>query len=242
MGENEPIESLAIWDILQPSSHSPPSEERSFNGQMSVGPRLVKKLLCRDLDFLDIRQRGTPSFRKITLDGSACVYFFEDGSVRKHGSHVGHGDEEGRRNTRDVAWERIVAIPVIGSGPRWEDRSARESTFVGDWQYTHDKSLDLLTPKRATCWRCDGMGLGVRNQGVRDVRGSINYCVLQGTIGFPEFWVSLDSHDWCTEINLQDIQWKWNQIYGDESYLLIQNHKALHILQFNVDFRAKKHN
>ena len=239
-GENEPIESLLIWDISQPSSHQPSSGERSGGSQASDGPRLVKKLSYLDLDFLTIRQRETPFLRKITLDGSACVYFFEEGCVRERGSHVGHGYEAGRSNPRDVVWERIVGIPVMGPGPRWEARCGKDSTFAGEWQHTPYKSTDPLMPKKATCWRYEHMGSGIRNQVVRDESASINYCVVQRTLGFPEIWVSPDSQDWCTEIDLQGFQWRWNQINGDERYLLIQSDEDVHILHFGVDFGAKK--
>ena len=239
-GENEPIESLLIWDISQPSSHQPSSGKRSGGSQASVGPRLVKKLSYLDLDFLTIRQRETPFLRRITVDGSACVYFFEEGCVRERGSHVGHGYEAGRSNPRDSVWERIVGIPVMGPGPRWEDRCGKGSTFTGEWQHTPYQSSDPLMPKKARCWRYDRMGSGIRNQVVRDESASINYCVVQRTVGFPELWVSPDSQDWCTEIDLQGFQWRWYQINGDERYLLIQSDEDLHILHFDVDFGAKK--
>lgn len=238
-GENQPIESVFIWDISQSSSHHPPGDPPS-SSQVSVAPRLVKKLSYLDLDFLGIRQRDTPFLRKIALDGSACLYFFEEGSTDEMGAHVGVGDEAGRSNPRDVVWERIVGIPVLGTGPRWEDRLGRDSTFAGEWQHVDLRNLDRLTPKRATCWRYDGMGSGIRNQVVVDESARIRYSVVQRTMGFPEVWVSSDSGSWCTEIDLLDIQWQWKQIDGDERYLLIESDEELHILHFDVDLRAKK--
>ena len=238
-GENEPIESLLIWDISQPSSQYPPNDPPGST-QVFFAPCLVKKLSYLDLEFLRIRQRDTPFLRKIALDGSACLYFFEEGCVRENGFHVGLGYETGRSNPRDVVWERIVGIPVLGPGPRWEDRLGKDSTFAGEWQHVDSRSLDLSTPKRATCWRYDGMGSGVRNQVVRDESAGIKYSVVQRTIGFPEVWVSSDSGSWCTEIDLQDIQWRWKKIDGDERYLLIQSDEELHILHFDNDLGAKK--
>ncbi|KAL9134952.1 MAG: hypothetical protein Q9175_003861 [Cornicularia normoerica] len=226
-GENEPIESLLIWDISQPSN-------------ASVEPRLVKKLSYLDLDFLTIRQRDTPFLRKIAIDGSVCVYFFEEGCNRERGSHVGHGYEAGRSNLRDAVWERIVGIPVLGSGPRWENKIGRHSTFTWELQNADPRSPDPLTPKRATCWRYANMGSGIRNQVVRDESAGIKYSVVQRTIGFPEIWVSSDSHSWSTEIDLQDIQWRWKQINGDERYLIIQSNEKLHILHFDYDLGAKE--
>ena len=237
-GENEPIESLLIWNISEPSSHCP-SDDSSGGIQASVGPRLVKKLSYLDLEFLTVRQRDTPFLRKIALDGSACVYFFEEGCTRERGPHVGHGYETGRRNPQDIVWERIVAIPVQGPGPRWEDRLGRGSNFSGDWRHPDSTSSDPSTPKRATCWRYDGMGTGgIRNQVVRDEPASIKYSVVQRTVGFPEIWVSSNSYTWSTEIDLQDIDWQWKQIQGDESQLIIQSGEELHILRFDYDFGA----
>lgn len=238
-GENEPIESLLIWDISQSSSHHPPGKPPG-SSQASVVPRLVKKLSYLDLDFLGIRQRDTPFLRKIALDGSACLYFFEEGCTREMGSHVGLGYEAGRSNPRDVVWERIVGIPVLGTGPRWEDRLGRDSTFAGEWQHVDLRNPDRPMPKRATCWRYDGMGSGIRNQVVVDESAGIRYSVVQRTIGFPEVWASSDSGSWCTEIDLRDIDWRWKQIDGDERYLLMQSDEELHILHFDVDLRAKK--
>ena len=232
-GETEPIESLLIWNISEASVHCP-SKDSSRGIQASVGPRLVKKLSYLDLDFLTVRQRETPFLRKIALDGSACVYFFEEGCKLERGPHVGHGYETGRRNPQDIVWERIVAIPVQGLGPRWEDRLGKDSNLASDWQHADSISPDPSTPKRATCWRYDGAGAGgIRNQVLRDESAGIKYSVVQRTIGFPEIWVSSNSQTWSTEIDLQDIRWRWKQIQGDESQLIIQSDEELHILRFD---------
>ena len=235
-GENEPIESLLIWDISQPSSHLP-SDDKSGGSQVPVAPRLVKKLSYLDLDVLTLRQRDTPFLRKIALDGNTCLYFFEEGCNREMGSHVGYGYEAGRRNPRDVVWERIIGIPVLGHGPRWEDRLGKDSTDHGDWQHADFRSPGSLMPMRATCWRYDGMGIGIRNQIVQDDLADIKYFVIQRTIGFPEIWVS-DLGSWCTEIDLQGINWGWSAIDGDERHLIIQSDEELHILHFDDDLRA----
>ena len=170
------------------------------------------------------------------------MYFFEEGSNRERGSHVGHGYEAARRNLRDVVWERVVGIPVLGFGPSWEDKLEKDSTFthVQDWQLWSSRNPDPLAPKRATCWRYEDMGSGIRNQVVRDQSAGIKYCVIQRTIGFPEIWVSSDSHGWSTQIDLQDIEWRWKEINGDERYLIIQSSEKLHILRFDHDVGIKR--
>lgn len=126
--ENEPIESLHVWAISQPSCYRP-SDDPSCGSQAFSGPRLVEKLSYIELDFLIIRQRDTLFLTKIALDESACVYFFEKDCNYERWSHVGHGYEAGR-NPREVIWERIVGISVLGPGPSWEDRVGRDSTFT----------------------------------------------------------------------------------------------------------------
>ena len=237
-GENEPIESLLIWDISQPSSHRP-SNDYSGGSLVHTVPPLVKKLSYLDLDFLTVRQRDTPFLRKIALDGHACVYFFEEGCNHEMGMHVGHGYDAGRRDLRDVVWERIIGIPVLGYGPRWEDRLGKDSTSDGEWHQANLKAQDPSMPLRATCWRYTGMGKGIRNQIVRDDMAGIMYLVIQRTIGDPEVWVS-DSDSWYTEVHLPLMIWHWNAIDGDERHLIIQSDEDLHILHFDDNPRRKR--
>ena len=49
-GENEPIESLLVWDFSKPSSYHLPNNPSGCS-QTSVAPRLVKKLSYLELDF-----------------------------------------------------------------------------------------------------------------------------------------------------------------------------------------------
>ena len=236
---DEPTESLLIWDISQSSDYRP-SDDPSGSRRVSIGPQLVKKLSYHDLDFLKIRQGWEPVLRKIALDGSACVYFFEEGCSHERGLHVGHGYETGRRNARDVVWERVVGIPILGPGPCWEDRLGRDSTFAHLWQPPDFRSSGCRKINTATCWRYEGMGSGLRNQIVRDESADIEYHVVQRVIGFPEVWVYSVLGSWCVQIDLSDIQWQWKRIDGDERYLIIQSTDVLHILHFDHDDGARK--
>ena len=233
-GENEPIESLLIWDISQPSDYHP-SDDPSGGKQVSVGPHLVKKLSHLDLDFLTVRQRDTPFVRKIALDGSDCVYFFEEGCRREEGSHVGEGYQADRCRPRDLFWQRVVGFPILGPGPYWEDRQGRDSTNAQRWEHMGSRKSDT-----ATCWRYEAMGAGVRNQIVRDESASVEYHVIQYTVGVPEVWVLSHSDKSCKKIDLGDVQWQWTRIDGDERYLIIQSNEVLHILHFDHDDGAKR--
>ncbi|KAI9053662.1 hypothetical protein LZ554_002616 [Drepanopeziza brunnea f. sp. 'monogermtubi'] len=77
-GEDEPIESLAIWDISSPSSYKP-SEDPSGTlkpDEDAEGPRSVRRFSFAHLDFYKIRQRSTPILRCLELDENH-VYIIE---------------------------------------------------------------------------------------------------------------------------------------------------------------------
>ena len=154
-GEDEPIESFFIWNISQPSTPDHPLG----NGQPRTGPHVVQKLCYRDLDHLTLRQRDTPFLRRIELDGDGCVYFFEEGCSGERGLHVGH-----QRGIIEEYWERVVGIPIVGYGPRWEDRCDNNSDLAA----ASATSTENGSPKRATCWRYSGVYPTIRSQAFQD--------------------------------------------------------------------------
>lgn len=79
-GEDEPLETLAIWDITVPSSYRP-SEDTSGKHRLDqalTGPRFVRRLSLAELDFYGIRQRSTPTLRELALDEQHVYVISED--------------------------------------------------------------------------------------------------------------------------------------------------------------------
>ena len=113
-GEDEPIESLLVWDISQASDYRP-SQDPSGEKKSQVGPYMVKRLSYRDLDYLDLRQRDHPTLRGLGID-AGMVYFYEMRSPHERGMHIGtHPLDE----HIDRPWRRAVGVPIVGLGPSW---------------------------------------------------------------------------------------------------------------------------
>lgn len=239
-GEDEPIEALNVWDFTQ-SSRYRPSKDPSARCQPSKGPHLVKKLSYTDLDYLTIRQRDTPVLRKIEVDGSACVYFFEEGCVLECGQHVA---DQRWNQVLGKYWERIIGIPVLGPGPRWEDRcdDQREDT-----QDTLSRSIQIISaetqqrsPKRANCWRYAGIYPGVRNEVIKDESAGLDFTAEHDTGGV--FRVQIKSHveSWATKLDLKDFDPQPRSFNGDERWLITQRGDALYILRFDKGFKINE--
>lgn len=220
-------ELLLVWDISE-SSQSRPSDAQSVGVQPSMGPRLVKSLVNRDLEFLTVRQHDTPSLRKIVLDDST-VYFFEEGCDLERGLHVCPARD--KRNTNKY-WERVVGIPILGPGPRWEDE--RDVTTI------LPVSTGPTGPTRATCWRWEGIYPGVLNKMIHDEPADIQFRILQQHVGVPEVWVSSNTQGWDAKVDLPGIVWRWKEVYGDERWLIMQSKDDLYILRFDWDRELDK--
>ena len=232
-GEDQPIETLLIWDISQPSPYRP-SQDPTGESHSSLGPPLVKKLSYLDLDDLTIRQRDAPSLRKIELD-EGSVYFIEEGCDLERGMHVVY-----RPVSRRVHQycERIVGIPIIGSGPRWEDRRDDDSApRVECGSEKSPESQPLPEPRRASCWRYNNIYPGIRNQSIRDDPADIEFDVVQHTIGCPEISITSPSRGWSTRLDMRDIHYEWKELAGDERWLLIQSKQELRILHFDREVK-----
>lgn len=232
-GEDQPIESLLIWDISQPSPYRP-SQDPTGESHSSLGPPLVKKLSYLDLDGLTIRQRDAPPLRKIELDESS-VYFIEEGCDLERGMHVFYRPVSRRLHQY---WERIVGIPIIGSGPRWEDK--RDDDSAPRVECGSEKSPEfqpLPEPRRASCWRYNNIYPGFRNQSIRDDPADIEFDIVQHNIGCPEIWVTSPSRGWNTTLDMRDIHYEWKEVAGDERWLLIQSKQELRILHFDREVK-----
>lgn len=232
-GEDQPIESLLIWDISQPSPYRP-SQDPTGESHSSLGPPLVKKLSYLDLDGLTIRQRDAPPLRKIELD-EGSVYFIEEGCDLERGMHVFYRPVSRRLHQY---WERIVGIPIIGSGPRWEDK--RDDDSAPRVECGSEKSPEfqpLPEPRRASCWRYNNIYPGFRNQSIRDDPADIEFDIVQHNIGCPEIWVTSPSRGWNTTLDMRDIHYEWKEVAGDERWLLIQSKQELRILHFDREVK-----
>lgn len=145
-GEDDPIESLAVWDISSPSKYRPSEDPtgKDSSAAESEGPKVIRRLSFADLDFYRIRQRTTPTFRALELDENH-VYFIEEDHRWLMGLEA-----LGEARLHKV---RSVGIP-FAAGPCWVD----ECGASGDADISYcEKALDLDTrhPRFTPCWRHD---------------------------------------------------------------------------------------
>ncbi|KAI9835204.1 MAG: hypothetical protein M1819_002574 [Sarea resinae] len=136
-GEDEPLESLVVWDISsrspspsatqtrsRPDHEDSPSANPSGNTKTNTGPHMIKILNFRDLAFYNVRQGPTPSLSHLDIDDDQ-VYFREEDCAFLYGHQV--GVHRGR-----LFSERVVAIPLVGDhGPAWEQNRNDENTALG---------------------------------------------------------------------------------------------------------------
>ncbi|KAI2466362.1 hypothetical protein F4781DRAFT_405907 [Annulohypoxylon bovei var. microspora] len=120
-----PIEELTIWDISKPSAYrpslDPPGAKKPAPDSSEQGPTVVNKFSTLDLDFMNLRQGGTPSFREILLD-DANVYVHEE----DHRWLVGQQASETQPRHHRV---RCTGIPFSGTGPLWFDECCADGNI-----------------------------------------------------------------------------------------------------------------
>lgn len=109
----DPREELTVWNISQPSTYRPSLDMAGANKLIPDGPALVKRFSRRDLEFLGLRQRYTPSIREIRLD-EANVYVHEEEHRWLAGQHASLSPPRHHQ-------VRCTGIPFSGTGPRWFD-------------------------------------------------------------------------------------------------------------------------
>ena len=141
-GEDDPIETLAVWDISTASPYRP-SEDPTGKAKplMDEGPRVIKRLSFADLDFYKIRQRSTPVIRNLELDENHVYVIEED-----HRWLVGQQASHTLPRLHKV---KSVGIP-FGPGPRWQD----ECGAGGDINMSFcERASGHRSPGIAPCWR-----------------------------------------------------------------------------------------
>jgi len=142
-GEDEPIESLAIWDISSASKYRP-SEDPTGKMKPSdedEGARVIRRLSFAELDFFGIRQRSTPTLRGLEID-EGHLYVVEEDHRWLVGPQASH------------ALPRLHKVVPIGipffAGPRWLDECGAD----GDVNLSFcERATDSRHPAIAPCWR-----------------------------------------------------------------------------------------
>ncbi|OTB01550.1 hypothetical protein M426DRAFT_323438 [Hypoxylon sp. CI-4A] len=112
-GEEDPLEQLIIWDISNPSPYRPSLDPAGMHKPDEEGPTVINRFTWRDLGFLGLRQRHTPSFREILLD-DRNVYVHEEEHRWLAGQHSSLSPPRHHL-------VRCTGIPFVGMGPRWRD-------------------------------------------------------------------------------------------------------------------------
>jgi hypothetical protein len=162
-GEEEPLEQLTIWDISFPSHYRPSQDPTgSQKPDADLGPTVIRRLTWRDLEFLGLRQRHTPSLREILLDDHN-VYIHEEEHRWLAGPHSSLSPPRHHL-------VRCTGIPMMSIGPRWYDeccadgdvhmsfcpRSGSAARLGQDSNISGSNTIPTYAnalPASAPCWR-----------------------------------------------------------------------------------------
>ena len=158
MGELAYEDSLMVWDMGDPSSAA------------TSRPHLIRTMRSDDIGFFGIHQGDRPRLTGLQID--------DDTWDERTASPQGHLYvlEEDHRWSRGIHTDTFVkprlhhvrstGIPLVGSGPRWEDNCGGDGSDNGSMNFcrrrlspTPQRGLDADTtrtlPGRAPCWRHD---------------------------------------------------------------------------------------
>ena len=142
-GEDEPIETLVVWDISCASSYRPSNDPTGSHKPDDTigGPKVIMRLLFTDLAFYGIRQGETPVLSRLDLDESH-VYIVEE----NHRWMAGDQASYALPRLHEV---KTTGIPFNG-GPRREDSCELE----GDGTLSYCRKVSGLRELQlAPCWR-----------------------------------------------------------------------------------------
>jgi hypothetical protein len=140
-GEDEPIETLALWDISSASDYRPSQDPAGKHKPDGEGPRVIRRFSFADLDFYGIRQRSTPVLRSLELDESHIYVIVED-----HRWLIGGHSSVTAPRLHKV---KSTGIP-FSIGPRWEDECGAD----GDVYLSFcERASTSRCPQNAPCWR-----------------------------------------------------------------------------------------
>jgi len=231
-GEDEPLESLAIWDISSPSSYRPSQDPtgKAKPDDEKEGCRLLRRLSFSDLDFYNIRQRSTPRLRCLRLDENH-VYVEEEDHRWLVGQQAGH-------NLPRLHKVKSIGIP-FAEGPRWQDECGAD----GDYDLSFcQKVTDRRDPGLAPCWRHEEFPYLTITEAIDSgagVRFCARHCFMLETLSVSvKPRVTMSGPDY--EISLKDDLWQQllgkGQIAGDERWLIGENNnQEVVILHFDKD-------
>lgn len=156
-GEEDPLEQLTVWDISFPSQYRPSQDPSgAHKPDADLGPHVIQRLTWRDLDFMGLRQRHTPSFREILLDDHN-VYVHEE-------EHRWLAGPQSSLIPPRHHLVRCTGIPLVGIGPRWYDECCADGDVHMSFcprsgslaELNSDVPAGIYTrawPGYAPCWR-----------------------------------------------------------------------------------------
>lgn len=156
-GEEDPLEQLTVWDISFPSQYRPSLDPvGAHKPDPDLGPSVIRRFTWRELDFLGLRQRHTPSIRELALD-EQNVYIHEE-------DHPWLAGPQSSLVAPRHHLVRCTGVPMLGVGPRWYDECCANGDVhmsfcprsgpvarlsCGDTDYGYSK----VWPGLASCWR-----------------------------------------------------------------------------------------
>lgn len=237
-GEDEPIESLAVWDISRGSNYRPLAEPMD-KSQKIEGPQLVKHLSFPDLDFLTLRQRDTPVLRRIEVEGDSCIYFYEEGSLHECGFNV--ADQRWIQPPVKY-WERVTGLPLVGLGPSWEDRCNDTTPDICQrLEKVYSKDCEGKSPHWATCWRYFEIFPGIRNQVIRDTSAGISFSAEHDIDCNLSYRVASQIDCWITTLKLPGLDsGSCRKSDGNERWFITQDKDTLCIFHFDKQIGTLK--
>ncbi|TVY13312.1 hypothetical protein LARI1_G007407 [Lachnellula arida] len=218
-GEDDPIESLAIWDISSNSSYRA-SEDPTGKGKPSEdleGPRVLRRFSFSDLGFYRIRQRSSPILRGLELDENN-VYFIQEDHRWIVGSQASHLHPRLHK-------VKTTGIP-FSAGPFWEDECGAD----GDVNLSFcERASDTRAPNIAPCWRHEEFPYLTITEAM-DVEAGVTFsarhCFMLETISInvkPRVQMTGPGYG----ISLRDDLWQQllakGTIRGDERWLVGEN-------------------
>ena len=134
--EEEPIESLLIWDISSSSTYLPSLDPSGLAlPHDSPGPKSIARLSFRDLDFYNVRQRSVPALMHLSLDSAA-------GNLRVRENQKFY--TPGYFDPAERCWRTCTTIiPFLGYGPHQHiaDDGSNMPPYVGNCSMESDEDL-----------------------------------------------------------------------------------------------------